>query len=126
MCSSHPIVVVIGFVETQLEVDEGDGQATLNVSISFPAPDPLLGFEIMFRLDATMMNITAGMWVMLNFFNDFHTYCDTLLYVQDQDLLQLAVLIVLYLGYMTIRRLLLEASCHVILRVTDVCKPSVW
>ena len=48
-------------METLVEVDECDGQATLNVTISFPEPDPLLAFEIMFRLNATMMSITAGM-----------------------------------------------------------------
>ena len=118
---------MVGYVETLVEVDESDGQATLNVSISFPAPDPLLWFEIMFRLDATMTNITAGMLVMLlNFFNHFHNYFDMLLYVQDQDQLHLAGLILLHLGYMTIRRLLLEVSCHVILRITDARKPSVW
>ena len=52
---------MIGFVETLVEVDESDGQATLNVSISFPEPDPLLPFLIMFRLNANMMSITAGM-----------------------------------------------------------------
>ena len=52
---------MIGYVETLVEVDESDGQATLSVNITFPAPDPLLPFQIMFRLDATMMNITAGM-----------------------------------------------------------------
>ena len=120
-------VIVVGYVETLVEVDESDGPATLNVSISFPAPDPLLGFEVMFRLDATMMNITAGVWVMLlNFFNHFHNYFDMLLYVQVQDQLQLAGLILLHLGYMTIRRLLLEVSCHVIFMILDARKPSVW
>jgi len=52
---------VVGFVETLVEVNESDGQATLNVSITHPAPDPLLPFRIMFRLDATMMSSTAGM-----------------------------------------------------------------
>jgi len=61
LLSSHLTVVIIGFVETLVEVDESDGQATLNVTISFPEPDPVLPFEIMFRLDVTMMNITAGM-----------------------------------------------------------------
>ena len=65
MYSSHLIEIVIGYVETLVEVDESDGPATLNVSISVPAPDSILRFQIMFRLDATMMNITAGMWVML-------------------------------------------------------------
>ena len=119
---------MIGYVETLVEVDESDGQATLNVNISFPAPDPLLGFLIMFRLDATMMNITAGMSVMLlNFYQSLPYYCDTRLHVQDQDQLHLAGLILgLHLGYMTIRRLLLEVSFHVILRITDAHKPSVW
>ena len=119
---------MVGFVETLVEVDESDGQATLNVSISFPDPDSFFWFEIMFRLDATMMNITAGMLTgnAPQFFQSLPYYCDTLLYVQDQDLLHLAGLILLYLGYMTIRRLLLEASCHVILRITDARKPSVW
>ena len=60
-----------------------------------------------------------------DFFNHFHSYCDPLLYVQDQDLLQLAGLILFHQGYMTIRRLLLEVSCHVILKITDARKPSV-
>jgi len=61
LLSSHLTVVIVGFVETLVEVNESDGQATLNVTISFPEPDPLLPFQIMFRLDATMMSITAGM-----------------------------------------------------------------
>ena len=54
---------MLGFVETLVEVNESNGQATLNVSISHPAPEPwpLLWFWIMFRLDATMMSSTAGM-----------------------------------------------------------------
>ena len=68
MYYSNLTVVVIGFVETLVEVDESDGQATLNVNITFPAPDPLLPFLIMFRLDATMMSITAGMGNAFQFF----------------------------------------------------------
>ena len=78
MYSSHLIVAVIGYVETLVEVDESDGQATLNVSISFPVPDPFLGFQIMFRLDATMMNITAGMGNAPQLFHLLPYYCDTL------------------------------------------------
>ena len=63
---------MIGYVETLVEVDESDGQATLTVNISVPAPDSILRFWIMFRLDATMMNITAGMGNAPQFFNHFH------------------------------------------------------
>ena len=52
---------MIGFVETLVEVDESDGQATLNVSISFPEPDPLLPFGITFRLFANTKDGSAGM-----------------------------------------------------------------
>jgi len=52
---------VIGYVETLVEVDESYGQATLNVSISDPPFVVGLQFQIMFRLNANMMNITAGM-----------------------------------------------------------------
>ena len=52
---------MLGFVETLVEVNESDGQATLNVSISHPTPDPLLPFQTMLRLDATIMSSTAGM-----------------------------------------------------------------
>ena len=93
MYYSNLAVVVIGFVETLVEVDESDGQATLNVNITFPAPDPLLPFQIMFRLNANMMNITAGMGNAYNFLNDFHNYCALLFYVQVHDQLQLADLI---------------------------------
>jgi len=45
----HFAVVVVGFVESLVEVDECDRRATLNVSISFPAPHPAfrLGIGIM-------------------------------------------------------------------------------
>ena len=84
---------MIGYVETLVEVDESDGQATLYVSISDPPFIVGLQFQIMFRLNATMMNITAGMGNAYNFLNDFHNYCALLFYVQVQDQLQLANLI---------------------------------
>ena len=60
MYSSHLTVVVVGFVETLIEVNETDGQATLNVSISSPAPDPSLEFEIMFSLRVDSIDGSAG------------------------------------------------------------------
>jgi len=39
-------VVTVGFVETLVEVNETDGTAALNVSISSPPSDVALGFEI--------------------------------------------------------------------------------
>ena len=60
MCSSHLTVVVVGFVETLVEVNETDGQATLNVSISSPASNPALAFEIMFSLNVNSMDGSAG------------------------------------------------------------------
>ena len=48
MYSSHLIVVVVGFVDTLVEVNETDGQATLNVSISSPQPMlGLAGFDLL-------------------------------------------------------------------------------
>ena len=48
MYSSHLVVVVVGFVDTLIEVNETDGQATLNVSISSPQPIPgLAGFDLL-------------------------------------------------------------------------------
>ena len=61
MYSSHLIVVVVGFVDTLVEVNETDGQATLNVSISSPQPDPTLAFEFMFSLNVVSTDGTAGM-----------------------------------------------------------------
>ena len=55
-----PIVVVVGFVDTLVEVNETDGQATLNVSISHPLPDPSLRFKIMFSLIVNSMDGSAG------------------------------------------------------------------
>ena len=51
---------MVGFVETLIEVNETDGQAALNVSISSPAPDPRLRFEIMFSLRVNSMDGSAG------------------------------------------------------------------
>ena len=53
--SSHLTVVVVGFVDTLVEVNEADGQVTLNVSISSPQPDPTLRFEITFSLNVVSM-----------------------------------------------------------------------
>ena len=55
----HFAVVVVGFVESLVEVDECDGRATLNVSISFPAPHPAfrLGIGIMFTLLAKTVDV---------------------------------------------------------------------
>ena len=59
--SSPYIVVVVGFVDTLVEVNETDGQATLNVSISSPLPDPFLPpLQIMFSLRVDSMDGSAG------------------------------------------------------------------
>ena len=61
MYSSRPLVVVIGFVDTLIEVNETDGQATLNVSISSPLPVPWFrGIEIMFNLSVDSIDGSAG------------------------------------------------------------------
>ena len=61
MYSSHLIVVVVGFVDTLVEVNETDGQATLNVSISYPQPMPgVPGLQIMFSLRVNSMDGSAG------------------------------------------------------------------
>ena len=52
---------MVGFVDTLVEVNETDGQATLNVSISSPQPDPTLAFELMFSLNVVSTDGTAGM-----------------------------------------------------------------
>ena len=59
-----PTVVVVGFVDTLVKVNETDGQATLNVSILYPVPVPYLQFEIMFSLNVASMEGSAGMYVM--------------------------------------------------------------
>ena len=52
---------MVGFVETLIEVNETDGQATLNVSISSPQPIPgVPGFGIMFSLLVNSMDDSAG------------------------------------------------------------------
>ena len=58
--NSHFIAVVVGFVDTLVEVNEDDEQATLNVSITFPAPGQSPGFEIVFSLNLASIEITAG------------------------------------------------------------------
>ena len=61
MFSSHLIVVVVGFVDTLVEVNETDGQATLNVSISFPQLMPgIPGLQIMFSLRVDSLDGSAG------------------------------------------------------------------
>ena len=52
---------MVGFVDTLVEVNETNGQATLNVSISSPQPEPYLEFEINFSLNVASMEGSAGM-----------------------------------------------------------------
>ena len=56
--SLHLIVVVVGFVDTLVEVNEADGQATLNVSITHPLP--IAGLQLMFSLRVCSMDDSAG------------------------------------------------------------------
>ena len=61
MYSSHHVVIVVGFVDTLIEVNETDGQATLNVSISQPLP--MLGvpeFQLMFQVLVGSTDGSAG------------------------------------------------------------------
>ena len=67
ICSSHHTVVEVGFVDTLVEVNETDGNATLSVSITRPLPDPVFGFEIMFRLNVFTIDVSAGIDVIPNF-----------------------------------------------------------
>ena len=61
MYFSHLVVVVVGFVDTLIEVNETDGQATLNVSIISPLPMPgVPGLQIMFCLCVDSMDGSAG------------------------------------------------------------------
>ena len=58
---SHFTVVVVGFVDTLVEVNETDGLATLNVSISSPLPNPYFpGLQIMFALRVDSTDGSAG------------------------------------------------------------------
>ena len=58
---SHFIVVVVGFVDTLVEVNEADGQATLNVSIISPIPIPgIVELRIMFSLRVDSLDGSAG------------------------------------------------------------------
>ena len=95
---------MVGFVETLVEVDECDGRATLNVSISLPEPDPLLpfGIGIVFTLLVNTVDGSAGMGDAHQFSQQF-----SIIYtfpIQDQDQLQLPAMI-LGLGLRTISRL---------------------
>ena len=60
MYSSHRIVVVVGFGDTLVEVNETDGQATLNVSISHPLPVPGFPLQFMFSLFVNSLDGSAG------------------------------------------------------------------
>ena len=59
--SFHHVVIVVGFVDTLVEVNETDGQATLNVSITHPLPMPgVPELQLMFSLRVDSMDDTAG------------------------------------------------------------------
>ena len=58
MYSSHFVVVVVGFVDTLVEVNETDGQATLNVSITHPLL--MSGLQLMFVLRVDSVDDSAG------------------------------------------------------------------
>ena len=52
---------MVGFVDTLVEVNETDGQATLNVSINFPQLMPgIPGIHIMFSLLVNSLDGSAG------------------------------------------------------------------
>jgi len=51
---------VVGFVETLVEVNETDGNATLDVSITQPLPVPGFPLQIMFSLRVNSMDGSAG------------------------------------------------------------------
>ena len=52
---------MVGFVDTLVEVNEADGQATFNVSITHPLPiDGVPGFGIMFSLRVDSIDDSAG------------------------------------------------------------------
>ena len=52
---------MVGFVDPLVEVNETNGQAVLNITISSPQPNPDLRFELMFSLNLASMGGTAGM-----------------------------------------------------------------
>ena len=56
----YRIVVVVGFVDTLVEVNETGGHATLNVSISHPLPVPGFPLQIMFSLCVNSIDDSAG------------------------------------------------------------------
>ena len=52
---------MVGFVDTLIDVNETDGQATLNVSITHPLPVPWFwGIGIMFSLRVDSIDDSAG------------------------------------------------------------------
>ena len=51
---------MVGFVDTLVEVNETDGQATLNVSITQPLPEPGIPLQIMFSLRVDSIDDSAG------------------------------------------------------------------
>ena len=53
---SHVTVAVVGFVETLVDVNETDGQATLNIAVSAPQD----GIEFAFSLIVESMVGSAG------------------------------------------------------------------
>ena len=63
-----PTVVEVGFVDTLVEVNETDGQATLNVSITHPQPDTHLRFQITFILSVASTEGSASMEKISQFF----------------------------------------------------------
>ena len=54
-------MIVVGFVDSLVEVNETDGQATLNVSITQPLPMPgVPEFQLMFQLLVGSTDDSAG------------------------------------------------------------------
>ena len=54
-------MIVVGFVDTLVEVNETNGQATLNVSITQPLPMPgVPEFQLMFQLLVGSTDDSAG------------------------------------------------------------------
>ena len=61
MYSFHHVVIVVGFVDTLVEVNETNGQATLNVSITQPLRNPgVPEFQLMFQLLVGSTDGSAG------------------------------------------------------------------